>query len=299
MTAILVHGGAGPHVAYREAKLAAVAAAADAGWTVLAAGGSAVAAVEAATRVLEDDPLFDAGVGSYLNADGEVELDAIIMDGRDLAFGAVAAVQRVKNPVSLARLILTDSPHALLAGSGAERLARQNGLTVPAADMLAPEVLRQWRERRNGSAAPAGAADPGALAGAIGDTVGAVALDRHGHVAAATSTGGTRDKWPGRVGDSPIVGSGAYADDRSGAVSCTGHGESIMRVCLAFEACGRMAAGGAAMAACEHAVRVLADRTGGHGGVIAVGRDGRLGWAWNTPAMPYAWRDDAGAGSGI
>ncbi len=299
MTAILVHGGAGPHAEHRDAKRAAAVVAVEAGWAVLAAGGSALAAVEAATRVLEDDPLFDAGVGSYLNADGEVELDAIVMDGRNLTFGAVAAVQRVKNPISLARLVLSDSPHAMLAGPGAERFAREHGLTVPAADLLAPEALRQWRERRNGTARTPGDRAGVDQAGAVGDTVGAVAIDRHGHVAAATSTGGTRDKWPGRVGDSPIVGAGAYADDTSGAVSCTGHGESIMRVCLAYAACAHMAGGAPAHVACERAIQRLADRTAGQGGLIAVGRDGRLGWAWNTPAMPYAWRDDTGAGTGI
>lgn len=322
MSAILVHGGAGPHRTGRAAKRIACSAAADAGWAVLAAGGTALAAVEAATRALEDDPLFDAGLGSYLNRDGEIELDAILMDGRDITFGAVAAVQRVKNPITLARHVLAASPHAMLAGAGAERFARDLGLTVPGLDLIAPDILAGWLARRHGGELHDVEGDSGAGGdpvrgpdrdpdrdrgpdagvgdddGDLGDTVGAVAIDADGHVAAATSTGGTRDKWPGRVGDSPIVGSGAYADDLSGAVSCTGHGESIMRVCLAYAACGRMEAGDPALEACRHAVDILTVRTGGQVGLIAVDRHGRLGWAWNTAAMPYAWRDDGGAGAG-
>jgi beta-aspartyl-peptidase (threonine type) len=305
MTAILVHGGAGPHRAYRKAKREAVRSAADAGWQVLASGGTALAAVEAATRVLEDDPLFDAGYGSYLNLDGEVEVDAILVDGRDLSFGAVAAVRHVRNPVTLARHVLTLSPHAMLAGEGAERLAREHGLTVPAVDLVAPDVLRGWRERREAGMIPPASSPLTAAenrvwaAGDLGDTVGAVAVDQSGHVAAATSTGGTRDKWPGRVGDSPIMGAGAYADDRCGAVSCTGHGELIMRLCLAFSTCAEMLSGREAHTACDRAMKHLAERTGGEGGLIAVDRAGRLGWARNTAAMPYAWRDDHGAGGGM
>jgi len=268
--------------------LGAVRRAADAGWEILTAGGTALAAVEAATRVLEDDPLFDAGVGSYLNRDGEVEVDAIIVDGHDLSFGAVAAVKRVRNPITLARLVLTESPHAMLAGPGAERFARERGLTVPSMDLVTAETLRLWRARRS--------ADQG---GDLGDTVGAVATDGAGHVAAATSTGGTRFKWPGRVGDSPIIGSGAYADDRAGAVSCTGPGESIMRVCLAYAACAEMAAGASAPAACQRALDTLTERTGSPAGLIAIDHHGRPGWARTTAAMPYAWRDEGGAGEGL
>lgn len=289
MSAILVHGGAGNHPdETRAAKLLGVRAAADAGWAVLAAGGSAVDAVEAATRALEADPLFDAGRGSYPNADGIVEVDAVIMDGENLAFGAVAAVPCVQHPVTLARRVMTRTPHAFLVGEGAARLARAEGLVVPATELLSSEALRIWEERRSkGTPAP------------VSDTVGAVALDAAGHLAAATSTGGTCNKWPGRVGDSPVVGAGAYADDQLGAVSCTGHGESILRVCLALQACQALARDPDAMAVAEAAMALLADRTGGEGGLILVGRDGRLGWAWNTPAMPYAWRDGAGQGSGL
>lgn len=296
MTAILVHGGAGAHSApTRPEKLVGVRAAADAGWAVLAAGGTALEAVEFATRVLEADPLFDAGRGSYPNADGIVEVDAVIMDGETLAFGAVAAVPCVMHPVSLARRVMTDTPHSFLVGDGAARLARSAGLVVPATELLTPEALTVWElQRQQGTPAP------------VGDTVGAVAVDAAGHVAAATSTGGTCNKWPGRVGDTPVVGAGAYADDQLGAASCTGHGESILRVCLALQACQMLTGARDAMSAAQQAVELLEDRTGygrtglhGEGGLILVRGDGRLGWAWNTLAMPYAWRDDTGQGEGL
>jgi beta-aspartyl-peptidase (threonine type) len=290
MRAVLVHGGAGDHAGgcSREAKLAGARAAAAAGWAVLAEGGSALAAVEAATRVLEEDPCFDAGVGSYLNLEGEIELDAIIMDGGTLTFGAVAAVQRVKHPVTLARRVMVETPHALLVGRGAERYAVECGLCVPDEEIIAPAALAKWHAARAAEAAPAGRA--------TGDTVGAVALDAGGGVAAATSTGGTHLKWPGRVGDSPIVGAGAYADNDSGAVSCTGHGESILRICMAHTACLRLAAGEPAAAAARRAIELLERRTGGQGGLIVVDRAGGLGWASNTAAMPVAWRSEAGQG---
>jgi beta-aspartyl-peptidase (threonine type) len=289
VTAILVHGGAGRHrEATRPAKLIGVRAAADAGWAVLSAGGSALDAVEAATRVLEADPLFDAGRGSYPNRDGVVEVDAVVMEGTNLGCGAVAAVPGVLHAVTLARRVLTDTPHAFLVGEGALRLARAAGLTVPAPELLAEEALAVWRARREqGLAAP------------VADTVGAVAVDAGGRVAAATSTGGTCDKWPGRVGDSPVVGAGAYADDRLGAASCTGQGEAILRLCLAYQACRALADGQPAMAAARWAIDQLTERTAAEGGLILVAPDGRLGWAWNTSAMPYAWRDDGGQGEGL
>ncbi len=288
--AIVVHGGAGRHrQATLEQKLAVTENAADAGWRILVAGGSAVDAVEAATRVLEDDPRFDAGVGSYLNEDGEAQLDAIIVDGRSLAFGAVAAVERVRNPIALARKVMDEAPHAMLVGRGAERFARRLGLTVPGAELITPETLEVWRVCRD---------DPGAIDAAPGDTVGAVARDDDGHVAAATSTGGTKNKWVGRVGDSPIIGCGAWADDTGGAISCTGHGESIMRTCLASVTGERLRAGEPAMEAAEWAVQRLGERTGGLAGLIVVDAEGRVGWAWNTVGMPHAWLTDAGSGRG-
>lgn len=290
--AIVVHGGAGRHRADTlDAKVDVTEQAAEAGWRVLAGGGSAMDAVEAATCVLEADPRFDAGVGSYLNEDGEAQLDAIIVDGRTLRFGAVAAVERVRHPVTLARHVMSDSPHAMLVGRGAERFARRLGLTVPAVELITPETLEVWRRCHEDPSAIDAASGPG-------DTVGAVARDAAGHVAAATSTGGTKNKWVGRVGDSPIIGSGAWADDEAGAISCTGHGESIMRVCLAAAAGERLRGGQPAMAAAEWAVRRLQERTEGLGGLIVLDAAGGVGWAWNTESMPYAWRSDAGAGRG-
>jgi beta-aspartyl-peptidase (threonine type) len=301
--AILVHAGAGPHAGgNRPAKVAGTRRAAAAGWALLAGGGSALDAVEAAVREMEADPLFDAGVGSYLNRNGDVEVDAILVDGRTLAFGAVAGVPRVLHAVTLARRVLEDCPHSFLVGPAAELYARELGLTVPASELVTPETLARWR-RENGAGAPD---DPSGGTGDTGDTVGAVAVDGEGHVAAATSTGGTAYKWPGRVGDSPVIGSGAFADDESAAVSSTGHGESIMRVCLARLVAERVAAGDTPQRAAEHGVRVLGLRTGlggpgalGQGGVIVVAPDGRLGLAFNTPAMPYAWQSDRGEGDGI
>lgn len=288
--AIVVHGGAGRHLSAREEKTGVTDDAAEAGWRILAAGGSAIDAVEAATRVLEDDPRFDAGVGSYLNEDGEVQLDAIIVDGTTLDFGAVAAVERVRNPITLARRIMDEAPHSILVGRGAERFARRLELTVPGAELITPETLEVWR---------VGRADPKTALATPCDTVGAVARDGKGRVAAATSTGGTKNKWVGRVGDSPIIGSGAWADDEGGAISCTGHGESIMRVCLAAATGERLRGGEAAMDAARWAIQRLGDRTGGCGGLIVVDVQGRVGWAWNTECMPYAWRTDVGSGRGI
>lgn len=318
---ILVHGGAGHHAPSSvPAKRAAARAAADAGWHVLQHGGSALDAVEAAVRLLEDDPLFDAGYGSYLNRDGEVELDAILVDGETLRFGAVAAVHGVKNPITLARRVMDACPHHLLVGDGARRFARACGLTVPGLALIAPDVHARWLADRAGTAGTAGTAAsesdeydrfrspdglPGDVAEAMrgpalpGDTVGAVARDTAGHFAAATSTGGMRDKWPGRVGDSPIIGSGAWADDRGGAVSCTGHGELIMRVCLAHHTGLSMCQGATAEDAAPAAVRYLADRTGGQAGLIVLDATGRPGWARNTHAMPVAWRSSDGAGDDL
>lgn len=306
MSAMLVHGGAGRfRDADREAVLSGVRRAAYVGWAVLDAGGPAVEAVEAATRTLEDDPLFNAGFGSSLNEDGEIEVDALIMDGQDLAVGAVAAVPRVRHPVTLARLVMTDCPHDMLAGRGAELFARQRGLVVPVPDLVAPAALADWSRARDIELPPDESAlgpvddsfgddGPQGQSRSVSDTVGAVAVDADMHVAAATSTGGMRRKWAGRVGDSPIIGSGAYADDRLGAASCTGHGERIMRVCMAYSACSRLSGGVSAQEAAESALLELEERTGGRGGLVVVDNRGDLGWAWNTPSMPFAWRDATG-----
>jgi beta-aspartyl-peptidase (threonine type) len=281
LATLIVHGGAGDiPTETHQAHIEGCRRAADAGWAVLVRGGPALEAVEAAVRVLEDDPTFDAGYGSFPNAAGEIELDAIIMDGRDLNFGAVAAVQRVRHPVTLARLVMTESEHAMLVGAGAESFARQHGLPMCSTEeLLAEAELDRWR---------AAQADAGPLDAAPSDTVGAVAVDAQGNLAAATSTGGTFNKLPGRVGDSPLVGCGAYADNRTGAASATGLGEALMKVVISKAACDFIARGMGAQEAADAAIALLAERTTGQGGLIVLDRLGRIGIAHSTPYIAHA-----------
>lgn len=286
--AIVVHGGAGPWSEREERldeALAACQAAAAAGRTILQDSGTALDAVEAAVRLLEDCPVLDAGRGSYLNAAGEVELDAMIMDGRSLAIGAVGAVQRVRNPISLARQLLTDSAHSFLVAAGAEAFADQIGFPRCAPDELVTPVELARHRKWLANQVPDGRAE---TATTLGDTVGAVAIDREGNVAAATSTGGTRHKRPGRIGDSPLVGSGGYADNWTGAAGATGHGEALMKVVISKRVCDFIAHGLSAQAACDAAIDVLHERVGGQGGVIAVDARGRVGACYNTGGMPHA-----------
>lgn len=274
---IIVHGGAwfvpeGKEAAYRDGcRVAALA-----GWDVLQGGGSALDAVEAAVRVLEDDPTYDAGRGSYFNLDGEVELDAIIMDGRTLNLGAVAAVRQVRHPISLARKVMEHGEHNFIVGRGAERFAQELG--IPLCDPA--ELLGVYEDASEATWRPPG------MSG--GDTVGAVALDLAGDLAVATSTGGTPDKRPGRVGDSPLVGCGAYADNELGAAAATGWGERLMRIVTSKAACDRLATLSAQEAA-EDVIRLLERRVGGYGGVILIDREGHVGLAHNTPNMSYAY----------
>ncbi len=283
--AIIVHGGAGNWSAAterREEALLACVAAAERGRTILLDGGSALDAVEAAVNILEDCPALDAGRGSYPNAEGNVEMDALIMDGRDLSMGAIAAIQRVRHPISLARRVMVDSGHNFLVGAGADAFAES--IDFPRCDVT--ELL----VTNDKDALPHNAErEPTA---ALGDTVGAVAIDVRGDLAAATSTGGTANKLPGRVGDSPLVGSGAYADNWTAAVSATGYGEALMRVVISKRVCDFVGTGLSAWSACESAIRVLEERTGGEGGLIAVDARGQVGWAYNTQAMPYAFAID-------
>jgi beta-aspartyl-peptidase (threonine type) len=283
--ALIVHGGAGnlgaddPASSGSDApRLAGVRAAARAGWEILAAGGSAVDAVEAAVRLLEDDPTYNAGTGACLTADGDVELDASVMDGATLRCGAVAVVKDVKNPVILARRIMEHGQHVLLAGPGASAFARSLGM--PPLDnaclVTAPQRAR-W-ERLRGAPPPPGHG-----------TVGAAARDREGHLAAATSTGGTAMKRPGRVGDTPLIGCGTYADDALAAVSCTGHGERIIQLTLARHCADLVGQGHSAMDAAREAIRALGSRVRGEGGVILVSARGEIGFAHNTPIMSRAW----------
>ena len=278
--AILVHGGAGTVEDERRARcIAGVEAAAQAGWQVLARGGGALDAVEAAARVLEADPELNAGYGSVLTRDGTVEVDACLMDG-DLRAGAVCAVPWLRHPSAVARLLLEEGEHVLLAADGALAYARERGILPEGPDTLISPRARarheQERARRRASVR-----EPG-------DTVGAVAVDASGQVAAATSTGGTSWKRHGRVGDSPLVGAGCYADRRAGAASATGHGESILRVVLCKAVTDHLKAGLMPDEAARAAVREMVERTGGEGGVIVVDRLGRIGHYTSTPRMPWA-----------
>lgn len=277
--AVIVHGGAGNWTSPAERldeAIEACHAAAAAAREVLAGGGTALDAVEAAVHILEDSPVLDAGRGSYPNTNGDIEMDALIMDGRTLNLGAVAAIQHVRHPISLARHVMDESGHQFLVGAGADAFADSIGFPRCDSDELRVALVE--------------AAD-----GPIGDTVGAVALDSHGNIAAATSTGGTNNKMPGRVGDSPLVGSGAYADNYTAGVSATGLGELLMRVVISKQVCDFVGAGLSARSGCEAAIRLLEERTGGTGGVIAVDARGGIGFAYNTGAMPYAYATHEGS----
>jgi L-asparaginase / beta-aspartyl-peptidase len=270
--ALIVHGGAGADPAEGRRELrGGIAAAVTAGWERLGAGGTALDAVEAAVCVLEDHPRFNAGRGSVLTTEGTVEMDASIMEGDRLRTGAVAAVGGVRNPVVLARRILEEGRHAFFVGAGA--LARARALGVPECD---PAELVTERQRRR-------------LAAIQGGTVGAVAIDRRGTIAAATSTGGTAGQLPGRVGDSALVGCGTYAESTLGGVSCTGDGEAIIRVVLARRALEILRTAADPDAACRVAVDVLVEEGGGGGGLIMLDWRGRMGWAHSTPLLPVGW----------
>lgn len=290
-TAIVVHGGAGAwqEVPERLSRaLPACIASARAGQAVLLAGGSALDAVETAVNILEDEPVLDAGRGSYLNANGEIEMDALIMDGRTLNLGAIAAVQRVQYPISLARKVLEHPNHNFLVGSGAEAFADKIGFPrCQLADLQTEENLLHFNNQ-------SGKNQSDATTGSLGDTVGAVAIDSSGNLAVATSTGGTRHKLPGRVGDSPLVGSGGYADNWTAAVGATGHGEALMKIIISKRVCDLVGDGLSAQAACDAAIRMLAERVQGAGGLIAVDARGQVGIARNTNAMPYAYAIGSG-----
>ncbi len=277
---IVVHGGAGNDFDERVPEFRiGVWRAARSGWEALLRSGSAIAAVEAAVRVMEDDPVFDAGHGSYLNADGDVEMDAMIMEGTHLGYGAVAGIQRVANPVSVARLVMTSTPHSIFVGAGAEKVARSMGVPICPMEELAagsgthrlsPED-RLFRGDRSG------------------DTVGAVALDATGSLAVAVSTGGTAGKMPGRVGDSPLVGCGGYADNALGAAAATGHGEALMKILFAKSACDLMGKGRHPQEAAEGVLGLLDARVGPRqAGIILVSPSGEVGSAFNTHHMVHA-----------
>jgi len=288
--AIVVHGGAGTLPPERRALVeAGCKEAAQAGWRVLQAGGSALNAVEAAVRVLEDDPNFNAATGACLTMNGTIELDAGIMDGSTLNVGAVAVVERIKNPISLARRVL-ESEHVLLSGRGAERFAAEHDIPSCTYDDLLTERQYQFWKTRND------AGEPRYYRREFGSTareekhgtVGAVALDTAGALAAATSTGGIHYKYPGRVGDSPLVGCGFYADEYA-AVSCTGHGEDFTRLLIAKRAADYVAGGAVARDGAAATIAFLGAHAEGTGGLIVVDRLGNVGFAWNSANMIHAY----------
>ena len=309
--AIAIHGGAGSgpdrlSPEKREAYRASLATALRRGRDLLAAGKSSVDVVEAVVRYLEDDPQFNAGKGAVLNSRGSCELDASIMDGRNLAGGAVAGVTRVKNPISLARLVMERTRHVLLAGEGADQFAKQMGVPrVDPAYFLTPrsqrrfERIQKQRSPKTPSKAPQ---DParGSKAGRVLlqrerdlGTVGCVALDRHGNLAAATSTGGLSNKQYGRIGDSPILGAGTYAANATCAVSCTGTGEQFIRHAIAYSVSARVRLLGVDLAtAVRTAIHETLDR--GDGGVIAVDHRGNIAIDFSTTGMARGWANAAG-----
>jgi beta-aspartyl-peptidase (threonine type) len=338
---LLVHGGAWAIPAdAASAHQAGVRQALETGYAILSLGGSAIDAVEAAVSILEDDPTFDAGRGSFLTSDGRVQLDALLMDGGRMKAGGVACVERLRNPIQAARLVLEKSQHVYFVGEGAEQFAASHGMALIDNSELVldrerarlihaqarqaagfedeifsgPEVIPGDVLHDDKSPETGVPLDPGSIAhdpAAPGwqanfppeidshDTVGAVALDGHGNLAAATSTGGTLNKTPGRVGDSSLIGCGCYADNLSAAVSLTGWGEPIMKLVLGKWATDRVAAGTPPELAAREAISYLYNRLGGHGGIILLGNDGRFGLAHNTPAMAWGLATPSGLQTGL
>lgn len=273
---LILHGGAGTHdPTLRDARRQGLRHAFDAAWTILQQGGVALDAAVRAVVELENEPVFNAGVGSCLTEDGEIEMDASVMEGTTFRVGAVGVVRTVRNPVLLAKALLESERHVFLVGDGAERFARTQGFPVATrVELMTERQLQRWRDARTQG-------EPG--------TVGAVALDKAGHLAAATSTGGIFNKQAGRIGDSPIIGAGTYADNSLGASSATGDGEAIIRTTLTRTAVEFLRGGKDPMHAAMMAVELLKKRTGGEGGLILLDPFGRIGYAYNTPAMSLAF----------
>jgi len=296
---MLVHGGAWaiPDDAI-EAHLRGVRAAVDAGWKVLTSGGTSLDAVEAAVMVMEDDETFDAGRGSFLNMDGRVQLDACIMDGGTLRAGGVGCVERIRNPIGAAKKILTESPHVYFVGEGAERFAEQHGIElVSNSELVIDREIQRLSEAKKQSYLKM--PEEFGAASQYHDTVGAVALDSEGNIAAGTSTGGTLNKAPGRVGDSSLIGCGCYADNQSAAVSTTGWGEPMMKLVLSKWTADRVQEGLPPEEAAQLALAYLKKRLNGHGGIIVVDAKGHCGLAHNTPRMAWALVTDEHSASGI
>ncbi len=271
--------------------------AAAAGWSVIEKGGSALDAAEEAVVVMEDDEAFDAGRGSFLNRDGKVQLDALIMDGATLRAGGVGCVEHIANPIRAARKILSDSPHVYFVAEGAERFAQEHGIELCRnEDLIIPREI----ERLRAFQANPEAQKQDLFAHTMShDTVGAVALDASGNIAAATSTGGTLNKAPGRLGDSSLIGCGCYADNASAAASTTGWGEPIMKLVLAKWAADRVASGNLPQWVADEAMNYLKSRVNGHGGIILLDAKGRVGIAYNTPRMAWALQTSEKFQSGV
>ncbi len=305
---LIVHGGAWniPAESFPDCR-AGIRRSLESGWKALTSGGPAMDAVEAAIVVLEDDPIFDAGYGSHLTLDGRIQLDAIMMDGSTLKAGSVAAVERIRNPIRLARCVLEKSPHMMLAASGAEQFAEENGIPLCNPEELITDLERAaWLRCREDSHAAEHHVNHEQ------GTVGAVALDSQGNLVAGTSTGGTCCKHTGRVGDSPLIGCGCYAESDWGAVSCTGNGEGIMKIVMAKMAVdllaappedpyqlnarpeGSQAQPNHAQFVAEACIRKLAHRAHTTGGLILLDREGAPAAAFNTTSMAYGFVDEDG-----
>ena len=296
---LAVHGGAGviersKITPEKDAEIrAALTRSLEAGSKILDSGGSALDAVEASVRVLEDDPSFNAGRGSVFTYDGKIEMDASIMDGRTRAAGAVSGVTATKNPISLARTVMEKSDHVFLGGRGANEFSLAQGLEQEPASYFETDFRRRQLEELKANKVSALEVEYKY------GTVGAVALDSSGHVAAATSTGGMTGKRWGRIGDSPIIGAGTYADDRGCAVSATGWGEYFIRVGVAHEICARMRLGSQSAQAAADSVMDEVKALGGDGGVIVVTPKGEMVYAFNTPGMYRGKADSTGRSVGL
>ena len=297
---MLIHGGAGTilkknmstekEAAYRAKLTEAI----QAGYLILKKGGSSSDAITAAIVILENSPLFNAGKGAVFNSQGKNELDASFMEGADLQAGAVAVVSTIKNPVLAARSVLIHSPHVLLSGSGAEQFARNRNLkTVTPSYFQTKNNRKQFKKNQRNQTSSTSVAYPEETPSKFG-TVGAVALDRYGHLAAATSTGGLSNKKFGRIGDSPIIGAGTYADDKTCAVSCTGQGEYFIRGVIAYDVAARMQYKNVPLQVAAKSAIQKVTSMGGLGGLIALDREGNIAMPFNTPGMYRGWVNNEG-----
>ena len=307
--AVIVHGGAWdiPDNLW-EAHKQGCKESVERGFSLLSSGASAVDIVEECVKILELNPVFDAGKGSFLNIDGKIEMDAGIMDGRKLDCGSVAAIEGILHPICVARKVMEETEHVLLAGAGADLFAEKMGFKqVPYEELLVGRELERWLKIKDDPNFKIHTVfDGNNLQGynlegkelnsnrdtkSQSDTVGAVAVDKKGNIAAATSTGGTPKKMTGRVGDSPLIGCGLYADNGIGGASGTGWGEQLIKVCFCKTAIDFLSAGHDSMMAAEMTVKRLSDKVGGKGGIILADKNGNIGFAYNTPRMAFDYRE--------